>query len=578
MSLFKKLVESILGEKIGGARITPVTIKILFVFIVFILVSNFTTNYFNLAYNQLIMTKLLRKILIKDLKEIYTFTSNQYQIQQYQSKKKNNQESYNTISQIGNGLLENKNSIILGIKKDGNIAFYSSKIGSEKSFQDHKKLNLKTISIDKNNKQYRGEGILSFNFLNKDYYGVYKYHPDWQLFILRGEETNEFQSESREAFKNIVMIIIILTFICSILGLIVMRSILRFIGYITNALMGMNRSQKIEYVDLKDAPVDQITYLGMSFNALSNTINNLITIFRKFVSDDLVEKIYKEKDIRLEGSKKELAILFTDIKSFTFITETLGSDIIELLNIHYDKAIANIIEEEGIMGSIIGDALLAIYGTFDSKKKNKSYQALLSAYKIINSTLGFRSKMEERKQALLKTKGRDFTEEEENIYKAILIDVGVGLDGGEVFYGNIGSDKQMTNTVIGDRVNSASRLEGLTRVYKVPVICSSYIKEDIEKNVLNHDIIFLEIDTVQVKGKTEGRKVYWPIYKSMISPKQVKSMNTFKIALNKYYKGDWEQAHDLLNKVALPLKEEFVRRTKTKCPSDWQGIWEMTKK
>ncbi len=577
MSFFKKLVESILGEKIGQARITPVTIKILFVFIIFIFVSNFTTNYFNLAYNRSIMTRLLKKILIKDLKEIYTFTSNQYKIQKYQPNN-NNQESYKTITQIGDGLLENKNSIILGIEKNGKIAFYSSKIGSEEKFKDYKKLHFTTIGIDKNDKQDKGEGILSFNFLNREYYGVYKYHPDWKLFILKAEETNEFQAESKKAFKNIVFIIIILTFICSILGLIVMRSILRFIGYITNALMGMNRSQKIEYVDLKNAPVDQITYLGMSFNALSSTINNLITIFRKFVSDDLVEKIYKEKDIRLEGSKKELAILFTDIKSFTFITETLGSDIIELLNIHYDKAISNIIEEEGIMGAIIGDALLAIYGTFSSKKKNKSYQALLSAYKIINSTLGFRSKMEERKKELLKTKGRDFTEEEENIYKAILIDVGVGLDMGEVFYGNIGSNRQMTNTVIGDRVNSASRLESLTRVYKVPVICSSFIKEDIEKNVLNHDIIFLEIDMVRVKGKREFSKVYWPVYKNMVSPKQVKNMDAFKIALKKYYQGDWKQANELLEKIDLPIKDEFLKRTKMKVPPNWQGIWEMTKK
>jgi len=73
----------------------------------------------------------------------------------------------------------------------------------------------------------------------------------------------------------------------------------------------------------------------------------------------------------------------------------------------------------------------------------------------------------------------------------------------------------MTNTVIGDNVNSASRLEGLTRIYKVPVICSDFVKEDIEKNVTNHGIRFIEIDQVQVKGKTVGKRVYWPLWKKI---------------------------------------------------------------
>ena len=88
---------------------------------------------------------------------------------------------------------------------------------------------------------------------------------------------------------------------------------------------------------------------------------------------------------------------------------------------------------------------------------------------------------------------------------------GVGIDGGQVFYGTLGSYVRMTNTVIGDNVNAASRLEGLTRVYKIPVICSKFVMEDIKNNVADHGIEFHEIDTVQVKGKTTGKKVFWPI-------------------------------------------------------------------
>ena len=80
------------------------------------------------------------------------------------------------------------------------------------------------------------------------------------------------------------------------------------------------------------------------------------------------------------------------------------------------------------------------------------------------------------------------------VYKAVLLEVGVGIDGGDVFYGNIGSYERMTTTVIGDNVNSASRMEGLTRIYHVPIICSAFVKDEAERG--NSEYRFLELDTV----------------------------------------------------------------------------------
>ncbi len=340
----------------------------------------------------------------------------------------------------------------------------------------------------------------------------------------------------------------------------------------------MTQTQQLDVIDLKGAANDDVTFLGMAFNTLSSTINNLMGIFRKFTNKDIVIKAYKERMIRLEGSRKELTCLFTDIKRFTYMTETLGTDIITLLNLHYDRAIREIINEDGIIGSIIGDALLAVYGVFEDSEGNKSYQAIESAYMIQVVAKELRKKMQNRKKAVESKKG-DLNDEQVKVYKAVLIQVGVGIDGGLVFYGNIGSHERMTNTVIGDNVNSASRLEGLTRIYQVPVIVSEYVKDDVENNVKNSKYRFIELDQVQVKGKTIGKKIYWPVNEEWINEDVEMRLQKFTSGLAQYYEGNWEDAYDNFLGCELLPAQVFLERTKSKqCPEGWTGIWTMTTK
>jgi len=209
--------------------------------------------------------------------------------------------------------------------------------------------------------------------------------------------------------------------------------------------------------------------------------------------------------------------------------------------------------------------------------QNKSYQALLSAYKIQDVATNLREKMEQKKQDLL-AQGKVFDELEEKVYQAVLIQVGVGIDGGSVFYGNIGSTERMTNTVIGDNVNSASRLEGLTRIYQIPVICSEYIKEDVEKNQTQTDFYFIELDLVQVKGKTTGKKIYWPILKQDYQKNQ-EALELFSKGLVYYYNGQWDKAYPLFSQCPLEPARVFEERTyNNQAPQGWDGIWTMTSK
>ena len=164
------------------------------------------------------------------------------------------------------------------------------------------------------------------------------------------------------------------------------------------------------------------------------------------------------------------------------------------------------------------------------------------------------------------------------IAKAVLLDIGVGIDGGTVFYGNIGSDEHMANTVIGDKVNSASRLEGLTRVYHLPVIVSDYIKKEAES--ISKRYKFYEIDTVQVKGKTEGKKIYYPIDTFVQGSAALsEKFEIYEGGLKAYYKGDWSKARKMFKQADMEVCEVFLERMGRKsAPAKWSGIWTMTTK
>ena len=563
------------GKKVHGTRVIRVTTKIVVTFTLFILLSNFASNYINLLLNRSELLNLMNQLLIKDLKSIYTYCNNQHEIYMYDKKL---DESMKSIENKGLNEIKGDKAIALGIKMDGSIVFQSSKVNRYENFDDKEALDYMNSNVVKEGKDlHTGEGHLKFKFNDEKYFGMFKYNQKWDMFILRGEEENEFFSASRMIFIGISIIIIIITLFSVLIGVIVLSRLLKYINVITNSIMSMIESNELSLINLKGATNDDITYMGTAFNTLSNTVDNLVKIFEKFANQDVVSKAYRDREIKLEGSKKELTILFSDIKSFTYMTETLGDDIIKLLNMHYDRAIREIIKYDGIIGSIIGDALLAVYGVIEESTENKSYQAVLSGYKLHEVVDLLRIRMERIKMDLEQHKG-ELSEYDLKIYKAVLLEIGVGIDGGTVFYGTIGSYVRMTNTVIGDNVNAASRLEGLTRIYKTPVICSEYVKNDIEANVAGHKIYFLELDRVTVKGKTTLQKVYWPIMESALTGEFKDDIVIFEAALTLYYKGKWGEANKMFRKCGLVIADVFLERTKTKCPKNWNGVWQMQEK
>ncbi len=556
-----------LFRRIGKTRIFPFSLRVALLFAVFMLVSNFATNYINLTLHQEALVEQLRLLLVENLKEIYTYAGNQYEIYEIQ---KDLTQVQTALTNRAKTTFKNAGAVFAMIDASGSVI---AAIGPEAEMVGQEALPV----LLQNQAQGVEDGFLSLKARKDDYILVYKYHPRWKAFVIRGERLREFYARSTQIFWIVLVLIVLISLLLTWVGLRLLRSVTKYLQVITESILKMTHEQRLDLIDLTGASNDDITFLGAAFNSLSSTVNNLLFIFRKFVNKDIALQAYREKEVRLEGRERELTVLFSDIKSFTFITETLGTDIIKLLNLHYDRAIREVLNRDGIIGSIIGDALLAVFGVLEGGK-NKSYQALQAAYGIQRVAQSLREKMQEKKKRLLELK-QELTEEEDRLLKAVMLEVGVGIDGGRVFYGNIGSYERMTNTVIGDNVNAASRLEGLTRVYGVPVICSEYVKRDVELNGYGQEFVFVELDQVQVKGKTEGKRIYWPMLRADVSDTIVREIELFGRALQHYYAGEWEEAESLWRGLSLPCVSVFLERIEgKKPPKGWNGIWAMTSK
>ncbi|MFN3660039.1 MAG: adenylate/guanylate cyclase domain-containing protein, partial [Brevinematales bacterium] len=334
-------------RKVGKTRIVSFALRIALIFSVFMLVSNFATNYINLTLHQEALVEQLRLLLVENLKELYTYAGNQYEIYEIQ---KDLDQVKKALTNKATVTFKNRGSFFILVDMMGEVI---ASAGSGAEVVGKEALD----NLIQRQSQGMDDGFLSVRAQGRDYVFVYKYHPRWKAFLLRGEKLQEFYARSRQIFWIVLGLIVVISLLLTWVGLRLIRSATKYLQVMTESILKMTQEQRLDIIDLRGASNDDITFLGAAFNSLSSTVNNLLFIFRKFVNKDIALQAYREKEVRLEGRERELTVLFSDIKSFTFITETLGTDIIKLLNLHYDRAIREVLNREGIIGSIIGDAL-----------------------------------------------------------------------------------------------------------------------------------------------------------------------------------------------------------------------------
>ena len=244
----------------------------------------------------------------------------------------------------------------------------------------------------------------------------------------------------------------------------------------------------------------------------------LAHLFGQYVPPELVEEMSeKMDDINLDGEMREMTVLFSDVRGFTTISESLEpKELTAYINAFLTPITRVIHENRGTIDKYMGDAVMAFWGA-PLEDKQHALHALTAAMGIVER---------------MKELRREFSEKQWP-----QIHVGIGVNTGMMNVGNKGSEFRVDYTVLGDAVNLGSRLEGLTKVYGVDIITSEYTRHAVP------EFEYRELDRVRVKGKDEPVTIYEPLGPiESVSREERKRLKQFHIGIKHYRAQNWDAA------------------------------------
>ncbi len=286
--------------------------------------------------------------------------------------------------------------------------------------------------------------------------------------------------------------------------------------------------------------------------------------FSRYVSPQIVKELLSKPDLlKLGGHKKDVTVIFSDIRSFTTLSEGMDpEELVNFLNEYLSEMTGIIFKHRGVVDKYIGDAIMAFWGA-PIDDPDHPVLACETALEML-----------ERLKDLNK-RWREQGKKE--------ISIGIGINSGEVTVGNMGSNVRFDYTVMGDNVNLASRLEGINKQYKTRIVLSQFTYERVKDRFVTR-----KLDRVAVKGKKKPVEIYDLVgRKGEVSTEVLKKIKLFEKGLESYFTKKFEEARKYFLAV-LKLDPEdgpsrvFVERCENLMnnppPPDWDGVFVMKTK
>jgi len=291
-------------------------------------------------------------------------------------------------------------------------------------------------------------------------------------------------------------------------------------------------------------------------------------MFERFVSKNVVKEVVENRASylhQLGGVRKDVAIIMTDLRGFTTLTEESDStQLVAQLNEYFTDMVKCIFARNGTVDKFVGDAILAVWGNIHSD--GPASDAKLAVQTGLSMLKGLTELNKD-------WKAREWPE----------LKMGVGINFGDVIFGAIGSEEKAEPTVIGDAVNAASRLEGLTKEYGLDLLIGESVAE-----LVREEFHLQLVDYVRVKGKSRAMRVYAVLGEkaTALDAETLTYLAKYKVALESYERGEFARASSQFRE-ALEIKpedsianvyfERCVELSETP-PEEWDGVFVMKTK
>ncbi len=300
--------------------------------------------------------------------------------------------------------------------------------------------------------------------------------------------------------------------------------------------------------------------LNMTFGYFTTerTKRQITGLFGQYVPSEVVDEMSKHPEqVSMEGESREMTILFSDVRGFTTISEGLEPKDLSLLMNEFLTPLSRVIySHRGTIDKYMGDCIMAFWGAPLPDTRH--------AYHAVQSGLEMQRTLRDLQPSL---KERGWPE----------IRIGVGINTGRVSVGNMGSEVRVAYTVMGDAVNLASRLEGITKEYGAGVVVGEVTKEDAP------EFIYRELDLVRVKGKDKPVAIFEPLgLAGEVGQAALEESKLFQQALRMYRKQEWDKAElQLFNLLKIAPKSklyevyaERVTHYRSNSPGEnWDGVF-----
>ncbi len=285
--------------------------------------------------------------------------------------------------------------------------------------------------------------------------------------------------------------------------------------------------------------------------------------FAHYVSGHLVDRILADPErVRLGGERRELSVLFSDIRGFSRFSEQMEPEALSaFLNEYLTPMTRIVLDQGGMLDKYIGDAVMAVFGA--PLAMDDHADALCRTALQMQATLV-------QLRSVWAARGLP------------PLEIGVGLNAGPMSVGNMGSEMRFDYTVMGDAVNLASRLEGLTKEYHCAILCGPRVPE-----LAGPEFVFRELDFVRVKGRGGVVRVFELLGTQTACPLDAEGRELYAAGLVAYRARQWGEADAALARLlarapgdgpAAVLRERVRALASDPPPGDWDGAYEQQNK